>query len=122
MRLSRAITWLAVSVRSLQGLSWMYIRPLFCVCPPDPAPTDEVSAATAGSSSTSWFTCFCRRDIASNETSCAASVMAMMMPVSCGGKNPLGMMTNSTPVVARMAKNTISVMNRNRSAMSSVRS
>ncbi len=40
-----------------------------------------------------------------------ASVTPMMSPVSCWGKKPLGTMTKSTPVDARVASITRSVMN-----------
>ena len=56
-----------------------------------------------------------------NEESCAPSVTAMIRPISSFGKNPLGIMTNSTPVAVTVARNTISVMKRKRSATSRVR-
>ncbi len=69
----------------------MYIRPLLAVWPEVPAPTDDTTVATFGFSSTTLFAACCRTAIWSNDTSCAASVIPMMMPVSCVGKNPLGM-------------------------------
>ncbi len=44
-----------------------------------------------------------------------------MKPVSCCGKNPFGIITNSATVAASVAKNTISVMNWCLKTMSSPR-
>ncbi len=99
----------------------MYIRPLFAVCPAVPAPMAETTEATAGSCCTTLFAACCNAAIWVKDVSCAASVMPMMMPVSWVGKKPLGMITYSTTVSATVAMNTISVMNWNRSATSSVR-
>ena len=56
--------------------------------------------------------------MALEELSCADSAKPEMKPVSCCGKNPLGMSTNSATVAARVATNTASVMRSWRSAAS----
>ena len=61
------------------------------------------------------------RVISLNETSCAPSLMPSTTPVSCAGKNPLGISMYSQTVSETVARKASSVMNWCRSAMSSVR-
>ena len=56
------------------------------------------------------------------EMSCAASVTPRMSPVSCSGKKPFGMITNSQTVSATVPSMTISVTKRCRSATTKARS
>ena len=81
--------WSAVALRSARGFKVMYMRPLLSAEPPL-APIDIATLATSGSACTIAPNCCCSSDIASNDTSCAASEMPVMRPVSCCGKNPLG--------------------------------
>ncbi len=66
---------------------------------------------TSGSCRMTSANCTWRRFIASNDESCVDCALPKMKPVSCCGKKPLGMTTNSTTVRASVAKNTIRVMN-----------
>lgn len=68
----------------------MNIRPLFTVELPEVAPMNDPTVATAGSARTIDATFCCSRVIASKEMSCEASVVPIMIPVSCCGKNPFG--------------------------------
>ena len=68
----------------------MNMRPLLTVELPEAAPMNDPSVSTAGSASTTLATLFCSADIASKEMSCAASVIPIINPVSCCGKNPFG--------------------------------
>ena len=59
--------------------------------------------------------------MAADELSCADSAKPEMKPVSCCGKKPLGMTTNSATVAAIVSRNTPSVAPSCRSASSSPR-
>ena len=86
---SRAITTAAES-RWRTGFSAIDSRPVLGVALIVPAPTNETTPVTAGSRRTISATCVCsvaRRGI---DTLCPASVTAMISPVSCCGRNPLG--------------------------------
>ena len=48
------------------------------------------NAAMSGSCASSSATLRCSRFISAGETSCAASMMPMIRPVSCVGKKPFG--------------------------------
>ena len=67
------------------------MRPLFSVALVPSTPMNDVRLATAGSSSTTAASACCRSAIAAKEMVCGASEMPWMAPVSCTGKNPLGM-------------------------------
>ncbi len=56
------------------------------------------------------------------ETSSAASVTPRISPVSCSGKKPFGITTNSNPVSATVPSITIRVTNRCRTALTRMRS
>ncbi len=79
--------------RSSRGFSTMLSRPAFGVALTVPTPTTEETPATSGSALITPATRCCRRDISSNDTEGSACVTAMMRPVSCGGRKPLGMTT-----------------------------
>ena len=68
------------------------MRPLFAA-PAKLEPTVELTTATSGSALTTLATRRCRSRIASNEMSCAASVVANIIPVSSVGKKPFGTVT-----------------------------
>ena len=104
--------------RWLRALSVMNMRPVFCAPPP---PLNELTAATLGSLRTSAATRSCRRTIAGNEVSSAASVLTLIWPMSSSGKKPLGITTNSQAVSTKVNKATVSTTHRWRRARSSER-
>ena len=65
------------------------MKPELSVLPP----MNEVACATAGCASTTSFTSSWRSRMAGKEMSCGASEIPAMLPVSCCGKRPFGMMT-----------------------------
>ncbi len=84
-------------------------------------PMKEERLATSGSVRIACpSACWCR-DIAASEVSWAATEMPWMMPVSCTGKKPLGMMTASTTVTATVSSATSRVSGWWRSTTSSQR-
>ncbi len=54
---------------------------------------NAIMAFTAGSALITSLTASCRAFSAGNEVSCGASVVTIIVPVSCWGKRPLGMTT-----------------------------
>ena len=110
----------AVALRSSCGFNPMKKRAVLSVLPL-PEPKNEPNAAMSGSFARASATLRCSRFISVGETSCAASMMPMIIPLSCVGKNPFGICQNRTPVSAMVAKNDISVTKRWRSTRSSPR-
>ena len=86
------------------------------------APICEPTEATAGSFWITPITASMRPSIAGKEMLWAASAIAMIIPVSCYGKKPLGMITYRYPVTPIVPSMTISVMKRWRSAILRLRS
>ena len=69
-------------------------------------PTDDMSAATAGSRRViSATSCWCRT-IPSKEMSWPASVNPTICPVSSVGRNPFGMRQKKTPVTTNVRAST----------------
>ena len=60
--------------------------------------------------------------MASKETSCAASVVPKIWPVSSFGKNPVGITTNNQAVASATANDVIKVAKRWRMTVCNVRS
>ena len=85
-----------------------------------PAPTVDIAPSTCGFSLTMVATCRCMSAIASNDTSCAASVNTRIRPESSAGRKPLGIQANSTPVATVMTKKTAIVKRWCKSARVSV--
>ncbi len=83
----RAMTWSALSFRSLSGLSWENRR---AVLPPLPPPVKEITESTAGSCETMSVKVRIFFDMAAKERSWSPIMLPLMRPVSCWGKNPLG--------------------------------
>ena len=110
----------AVALRSSCGFSPMKKRAVLSVLPL-PEPKKVPKPAMSGSFDSTVATSRCSRFISCGETSCAASMMPLIRPVSCVGKKPFGIATNSTPVSAMVAKNVIRVTKRWRSTRSSPR-
>ena len=99
----------------------MVRRPVLGVALMLPAPTKDATPATAGSRraiSASWV---CSTAMRGMEVLCAASVTAMITPVSCCGRNPLGITTYSTTVPTSVSTATSSVSPWCRSETISVR-
>ena len=67
------------------------------------APICEPTEATAGSFWITPITASMRPSIAGKEMLWAASAIAMIIPVSCCGKKPFGMITNRVTVTATVA-------------------
>ena len=85
------ICW-AEALRSLRGFSVMNRLPLL---PARPLPPIAIAMlATSGSACTILPSSSCCFFIAANEMSCEASEVAVIRPLSCCGKNPLGMTMN----------------------------
>ena len=79
------------------------MRPVLLVVPrPPPPPVKAVAVATAGSVRTisTKRTIFSR--MAWNDTSCAATRTPAIRPLSCCGKNPLGITTKSQTFTANV--------------------
>ena len=101
----------------------MYMRPLLAVWPATPAPTAATTDATAGSARTIWFTCCCKADIAVERDVLrriggADHDAGVLVGEKAFGDHDVKQRRSGVTV----AMNTISVMKRKRSAMSSVRS
>jgi len=75
-------------------------------CPPV-MPTAEMSGSLRTTSASATMRAF----IDLNDASCADSAVPNTKPVSCWGKKPFGMITNSTTVVSTVSRNTHSVRN-----------
>ena len=73
-----------------RGFSAIVICPALAVALIDPAPTNEIMSAMAGSCCTSAANCACRRAMAGMEIAWLASVTATITPVSCAGRKPFG--------------------------------
>ncbi len=101
--------WLADCERASTGLRLISIRPLLSVMLVPSTPMKEDRLTMSGSLSSAWAMASWRRAISAYDTDCGASVMAWMRPVSCTGKNPLGMNTYSAMVTTRVATATASV-------------
>ena len=71
----------------------MVTRPVFCAGFSVPEPATEATEATAGSSRTTAVSASCISARRVKETSCGASVVIRISPVSCCGRKPLGMTT-----------------------------
>ena len=70
----------------------------------------DATEATAGSASSTFAIACWLSSIASNEIEGDACVMPWMMPVSCVGKKPLGMVMYSSTVSTSVATATSSVI------------
>ncbi len=82
----------------------------------------DMNAATFGFAATMAAAfCWCSF-IASNEVSCAASVMQKIWPVSSSGKKPFGIHTNKNTVATNVASAMPSVTRRCAIAVRKVRS
>ena len=84
-------------------------------------PMAPLVVVTSGSCAEAACTRSMASDMAAKDTFCPASTTHCTIPVSCTGKNPLGMVTNNAPAPATPPRNTSRVAKRNRSATSSVR-
>ena len=84
---------LALASRCALGFRLISMRPLLSVALVPSTPMNDVRLATAGSVSTTSANACWRSAIVANETVCGASEMPWIAPVSCTGKNPLGMIT-----------------------------
>ena len=78
--------------RSSRERSVMASRPAFGVALIGVTPMTETTPVTSGSLRIAFSTVACSRFISVNEMSCPPSMTAKMRPVSCSGRNPLGMM------------------------------
>ncbi|GCE79714.1 hypothetical protein MSKU3_1189 [Komagataeibacter oboediens] len=117
----RVATSCAVEVRLSTGLRLIRKRPWFSVtfCPSTPTKEDRLATSAScriRSASSCWW-----RFIAVNDVDCAMTEIPWITPVSCTGKNPLGMTTASTPVSTRVTPNMPSVSRWWRSTTSSAR-
>ena len=79
----------ASALRSSCGFSPMKKRAVLSVLPL-PEPKNDPNAAMSGSFDSTVATSRCSRFISAGETSCAASMMPVISPVSCVGKKPFG--------------------------------
>jgi len=90
---SRAMMAATRSSRSPRGFSVMAMRPALGVALSGLTPITETTLATSGSARMMASISACRRCISAKETSVPASVTAVICPVSCIGRKPLGMNT-----------------------------
>ncbi len=116
------MTSLALASRSSSGLRLIWMRPVFTVVLVPSTPMNEERLATAGSARITRASACCRAVIARKETSCEASEMPRITPVSWIGKNPLGMNRKSRIVATRVPAATSSVSGWWSSTQTSVRS
>ena len=100
----------------------IWTRPVFTVVLLPSTPMNEERLATAGSARITRTSACCRSLIARKETSCVASAMPRITPVSWIGKNPFGMIRKSSTVATRVPTATISVSRWRASTQTSVRS
>ena len=70
------------------------MRPRFSEVLEPPVPTEDITPSTCGLACTMRATWRCMATIASNETSCEASVNTNSWPLSSLGRNPLGAIAN----------------------------
>ena len=98
------------------------MRPVFAVGFVPSAPIDDDTVATSGSARMTSTTSCWSSIMRWNDTSGAASVTPLIVPVSSIGKNPFGTWIASTTVSATVASVTSSVVVRWRSTTCSVRS
>lgn len=84
---------LAETSRSPWGLRAIQKRPLAMVWLLPETPTKWENVCTAGSAATMSARALCLATMSGNDTSAAASLVPSTRPVSCTGKNPLGMNT-----------------------------
>ncbi len=108
------------SARSSRGFRLITSRPALGVAFSVLTPITETTPATLGSLRIAASTCCWRRCISAKETSVPASVTAVIRPVSCNGRKPLGIAMYSATVAAMVISITISVANWRRSTHSSV--
>ena len=99
----------AFALRSERGFRLIWIRPLLIVVLVPSIPMNDDRLSTPGSfrivpASASW-----RSFMALKETVCDPSEMPRITPVSCTGKNPLGMTRKRNTVVNSVATATTSV-------------
>ena len=69
------------------------------------APMNDITASTFGSTRMMSATCRWYSAIASNETSCGASMKQKSCPASSAGRKPFGIRTKSTPVAITTTRN-----------------
>ena len=86
------------------------MRPLFSVVFVPSAPMNDEMLSTAGSASSTFASSCCFSVIASNEVEAAACEMPWMIPVSCVGKKPFGMVIYKTTVSTSVASATSRVI------------
>jgi hypothetical protein len=79
-------------LRWLSGFKLIDILPLFVVVFVPSAPINDERLSTAGSARTAFVSSSCFSAIAFEPIVGGACDMPWMTPVSCTGKNPLGMM------------------------------
>src|SRR5215831_12411365 len=103
---SRLMICVAVAVRCSCGLRPTKNRAVLSVLPL-PEPKNEPTAATSGSFARTPATSRCSRFISVGETSCAASMMPIIRPLSWVGKKPFGMITNRNAVSAMVAQHEV---------------
>ena len=104
--------------RWLRGFSVMNIRPEFCA--PEP-PLNELTTSTLASARITAAARSCKRTISAKDVSSAASVVAVIWPMSSCGKNPFGTTLNSTAVATKVTSATANTTLRCSSAKSSDR-
>ena len=104
------ITSVADIPRSFRSFRLISIRPLLSVVFVPSAPMNEEIPDTAGSASSTFAISCCRCAISVNEVEGDACVMPWMMPVSCVGKNPLGISMYKKTVRTSVATATSSVI------------
>ena len=90
---SLAMTCGAPAARSSRGFSTIVSRPVLAVRLEGPTPITDAMADTSGSRCMVSATRVCNSRIRSNDTLGSAWVTAVISPVSCTGRKPLGTMT-----------------------------
>ncbi len=88
---SRAMIASTRALRALRGFKVMASRPALGVALSGLTPITDTTPVTSASVRMMASTSFWRRCISLNETSVPASVTAVIRPVSCNGRKPLGM-------------------------------
>ena len=94
----------ASEVRSERDLSSIETRPLLLVGLVPSAPIDEATEATSGSETIASSAARCRVDIRWKEASAGATEKPTTRPVSCKGKNPLGIASARRAVTMSVAR------------------
>ena len=90
--MSLRIRFTALILRSPTGFKLIDILPLFKVVLVPSAPINDETLSTAGSARTALVISSCLSAMAFAPIAGGACEMPWMTPVSCIGKNPLGMM------------------------------